>query len=181
MSRNSRIFGALIISALLCVPVFSADWATSEGSCYNQGSMIIGLGGSLLPFGAFASFDYGVHSAISAGGAIGFNTYGYSSTWRYSQVPILVRGAFHPFNLPVLSDKIKVRDILDPYVGLAMGWGIGFWSYEGTGVSGGEPDRLGLILREYIGVRYYFNPAFGIFAEDCAGLGALNAGVCFKF
>jgi len=181
MSLYVKVCAAIAVSICLSVPARAGDWATGEGSCYSKGAKIIGAGGSILPFGFYGSFDFGVHDAISAGGAVGWNTYGYSSIWRYNAIPILARGAFHPFNLSVLADKIKVREKLDAYVGLAAGWRIGFWSYDGPGVKPSTPSYGGLILREYIGVRYFFTDNFGVTAEDCHGLGVLNIGVCFKF
>jgi len=80
---------------------------------------------TLLPYiahiGFFGSFDYGFHDAISGGIASGFNGHG----WRYYQyftIPFAVRAAFHPFNLKVIADKIKIRNKMDVYVGLATGW-----------------------------------------------------------
>jgi hypothetical protein len=158
------ITAAAILSLGLAGAVAAADWATAEGSCYAKGDKLLSVGAALYPFGLFGAFDYGLHDCISLGGAAGFMVYPYGNPY----IPVVVRGAFHPFNLKVLSEKIKVRDKLDVYVGPSVGWEIGLgW--------------LGLpFFREYIGVRYKLNDKFMLFAEDCAGLGYLSAGITFK-
>lgn len=177
-----KSFVAIVLAFCLSVPSIAAGWASGDGSCYGKGAKIIGAGGSIWPFGFYGSFDFGVNDAISVGAAAGWNIRGYSSDWRYNAIPILARGAFHPFNLRVLADKIKIREKLDVYVGLAAGWRIGFWNYKGPdAVKPGTPKYGGLILREYVGVRFFFTPSFGVVAEDCHGLGIFNIGVCFKF
>lgn len=102
--------------------------------------------------------------------------------WGYYQVPILARAAFHPFNLNVLAEKIKVRDKLDVYVGPSMGWQIGWTNWKGSGSAiGSSPSYGGFVIREYIGARWFFTPNFAVTLEDCGGLGVINAGVVFKF
>jgi hypothetical protein len=78
-------------------------------------------------------------------------------------VPIIVRAAFHPFNLSVLQDKISIRDKLDVYGGFALGLKTGL-----------TPP---FTFSELIGARYFFSPNFGVFLEDCAGVGWVNLGV----
>jgi hypothetical protein len=175
------LFTALSVCLISASLAQAADWATSSGSCYAKGDKIISGGVSLFWFGAFGAFDYGFHDCISGGGAVGYNTYSFSSYYRVHYIPIIVRAAFHPFNLKVLADKIKVRDKLDVYVGPSIGWSINFITSKSTAPLGlGEPDISGFIFREYLGVRYYFSDKFGVFAEDCAGLGAICFGVSFK-
>jgi hypothetical protein len=158
----------------------AADWANAEGSCYAKGAKNVSVGGSMFDFGFFGAFDYGFHDCISGGIVSGFNGH-CTSNWGYYDVPILARAGFHPFNLTVLKDKIKVRDKLDAYVGPAMGWQIGWTKWHASGVAVGSASYGGLIIREYIGARWYFTPALCVFAEDCAGLGLINIGASFKF
>ena len=96
-------------------------------------------------------------------------------------MPIVARGAFHPFNLKALADKIKVRDKLDAYVGVSSGWNIGWASYRESGVEPDDPSVGHFIIREYLGVRFYPSEHFYLFAEEGCGLGLFNLGVGFKF
>ncbi len=165
-----------------CLSVSSAkEWATGIGSCYKQHSKTISLGMSLLHFGFFAAFDYGVHDAISVGIASGYNGYGHSRYWRYHFVPIGGRAAFHPFNLSVLADKIKVRDKLDVYVGFAMGGRVGWATWEYNGDELDEPKVGGFFFREYIGIRFFPTNNFYIMCDEGSGLGVFNLGVGFAF
>lgn len=95
-------------------------------------------------------------------------------------MPILARGSLHPFNLSVWAEKIKIRNRLDPYVGLSMGWNIGWASWKGSGVKLHTPGTGGFILRENIGVRFYPTSKFYVNFEEGGGLGLFNFGVGFK-
>jgi hypothetical protein len=164
---------SVIIMAVAACWIFSgnaaaADWSTSIGSCYAQGDKIldVGIPIPMYPAGVHAAFDYGFHDAISGGGGIGFRYYYGGAAY----LTFLVRAAFHPFNLTVLQDKIKVRDKLDVYVGPT------FWF--GPSLNGYLPDWW---FREYIGARWHFTPNISVFLEDCGGFGWLDGGISFKF
>jgi hypothetical protein len=170
---KKQISGALIFFALLVFsvsPAQASDWATGEGSCFAKGDKILDVG---IPFPAFqigvhGAFDYAFHDAISAGGGVGFfYTYPYLGEQAY--FTFVVRGAFHPFNLSALKDKIKVRDKLDTYVGLTL--------YGGPSLSG---DPFMFWPREYIGARWHFSPKISVFLEDCGGFGWFDGGISFK-
>ena len=179
---KTRTTVSIVVALFLSVGTSSAaNWATSEGSCYGQWSKNISFGMSLLHFGGFAAFDLGVHDCISAGIATGYNGYGYSRYWRYNYVPIAGRAAFHPFNLRVLADKVRVRDKLDVYLGLASGGRIGWARWEGSGDELKEPNVGGFFIREYIGIRFFPKDFFYLVAEEGSGLGTFNLGVGFKF
>jgi hypothetical protein len=171
---------SVLIAAIAACCVFysaasAADWATSAGSCYAQGDKYLDVGIPLpmYPAGVHAAFDYAFHDAISGGGGMGFRYYYGWSAWYYNSVYItfLGRAAFHPFNLKVLEDKIKVRDKLDVYAGLT--------TWIGASLNGFSPDWPW--LREYIGLRWHFSPKFCLFVEDCGGFGWLDGGITFKF
>jgi hypothetical protein len=152
----------------LSTNVAAADWATSEGSCYAKGDKNLDVGIPIpeYPLGVHAAFDYGFHDAISGGGGIGFRYY-------YGDVAYLTflgRAAFHPFNLKVLADKIKVRDKLDVYAGPT------FWI--APSLNGFDPQWW---IREYLGARWHFNPKLSVFLEDCGGFGYIDGGISFKF
>jgi hypothetical protein len=180
--RNG-IFKSIISCAFLVFVtsgVQASDWATGEGSCFSKNSKEISAGLSIDDLGFYVAYDMGFHDAISGGVATGYN--GYSSGWySYWAIPILIRAAFHPFNLVALKDNIKVRDKLDVYIGPSMGYQIGGASWANGTVTGYTlPTYGGFIFREYIGVRYFFSPKIAVTAEDCAGLGLINFGICFK-
>jgi len=182
--RKKALLGIVSVVLLYTASAFSADWATSEGSCYGKGNKNISVGMSLLHFGFFGAFDYGLHDCISIGGAFGYNFYfhkyfGYE--WTYHHMPIVVRGAFHPFNLKVLADKIKIRNKLDAYVGVASGWNIGWATYRESGVEPDDPNVGGFFFREYLGARFFPKENFYLFVEEGCGLGLFNLGVGFKF
>jgi hypothetical protein len=146
--------------------IWAEDWATSVGSCYAKGDKIldVGLPLPMYPLGVHAAFDYGFHDAISGGGGIGFRSYWFEPTY----LTFLVRAAFHPFNLAVLQDKIKVRDKLDVYVGPTF--------YFGPSFDGYVPD---VWFREFIGARWHFSPKVSLFLEDCGGFGYFDGGISF--
>jgi hypothetical protein len=181
---KNRLLKSIISCVFLVVitsSIQASDWATGEGSCFSKSSKEVSVGLSMFDFGFYAAYDMGFHDAISGGIVTGYN--GYSDSWfSYGEVPILVRAAFHPFNLVALKDKISVRDKLDVYVGPSMGYEIGWVSWKDGSVAGLNLGTYGgFIFREYIGVRYFFTPKIAVTAEDCAGLGVINIGICFKF
>ena len=178
---KAKIHVCILIAVFLYAGTSSAAyWANSYGSCYGQWSKTISIGMSLLHFGSFAAFDLGFHDCISGGIAVGYNGYGHSSYWRYNYVPIVGRAAFHPFNLNVLSDKIRVRNKLDVYVGLSSGGRIG-WATERKSTPAGTPDVGGFFIREYIGLRFFPTDHFYLLVEEGSGLGVFNLGIGFKF
>jgi hypothetical protein len=168
-----RVFAALLCLALSS-SIFASDWATSDGSCYAKGNLNIGGGLSVALFGAFVAADYGIHDAISIGGLTGYSGFGYGNG-RLNYIPVYVRGAFHPFNLKVLADKISVRNKLDPYAGLAAGWAFGFGSGYSNDIDFASP------VREYLGVKFYPKENLYLMAEEAGGLNWINLGVGYKF
>lgn len=160
---------------------FAGNWANSYGSCYGKWSKNISVGMSVLYLGPFVGFDLGFHDCISGGVATGYNVRFFSPTWNYNQVPIVVRAAFHPFNLNALSEKINVRNKLDVYVGLSTGWRVGWASYRKSGSAPSSPSVGGFFVREYIGIRFFPKDNFYLLAEEGSGLGVFNLGVGFKF
>ena len=160
---------------------FAGNWANSYGSCYGKWSKNISVGMSLLHFGFFTAFDLGFHDCISGGMAVGYNGYGYTRYWRYNYVPIVGRVAFHPFNLNVLADKIRIRNKLDVYLGLSSGGRIGWDTRRESGGAELVHDVGGFFVREYLGIRFFPTDNFYLLAEEGSGLGLLNLGVGFKF
>jgi hypothetical protein len=170
----------IVVTLAFFSSTFAQEWANSKGSCYVKGNMNVSTGFSLIHFGGYGLFDYALHDAISVGAELGYNGYSFSSFWRYNYVPVAVRGSFHPFNLAVLADKIKIRNKLDPYAGLSMGWNIGWATWRVSGVEIGSHHTGGFLFRENIGVRFYPTQKFYVNFEEGGGLGLFNFGVGFK-
>jgi hypothetical protein len=169
--QYSVLIAAIAACCVFYTGAYAAEWATSAGSCYAKGDKYLDVGIPLpmYPAGVHVAFDYAFHDAISGGGGIGFRYY-YGGP---AYLTFLGRAAFHPFNLQVLSEKIKVRDKLDVYAGPTFWFGP---SLNGWG--GWHPDWW---IREFIGARWHFSPRFCVFVEDCGGFGYLDGGITFKF
>jgi hypothetical protein len=158
---NEVLLGIAALGTMIS-SVSADQWATDKGSAFTKYSKQAQFGVALFPVGLIAAYEYGIHEAISGGVATGV------MVDPFVYVPLVVRAAFHPFNLASLSDRIAVRDKLDVYAGLA------------TGFEFGEDAPHPFVIREYLGVKYYFDSRFGIFAEDCGGLGFLTVGLTIK-
>jgi hypothetical protein len=157
------LMGIGAAALILLIPAaYGEQWAIDAGSAYTKLSKRIQFGVALSPVGLVTSYEYGFHEAISGGVATGL------MIDPYVYVPIIGRAAFHPFNLASLCDRIAIRDKLDVFAGLAVGFELGADS----------PDPF--VFREYLGARYFFNSKFGVFVEDCGGLGFLNIGLVIK-
>ncbi|HEX3019790.1 MAG TPA: hypothetical protein VHP36_05795 [Chitinispirillaceae bacterium] len=183
---------ALLFCIIFSSSIYAQNWASSEASCYAKGNFNISAGLGIGWLGFFVIGEYGINDAISASIATGYQGYGYSTWWRYNYVPIVARAAFHPFNLKALSNKIPIRNKLDPYAGLAMGWHIG-WATEleeikelndtwfGDAIDNSKPKVGHFTFRELIGVKFYPTEKFFLTAEEGGGLSWINLGVGFKF
>ncbi len=159
-----------------------STWATSEGSVYGKGSAILNLGIGTYPIGPYVAYDYGIHDAISVGGAAGYQMYwNWGSDYTFHWMPIVARAAFHPFNLTVVAEHVDVRDKLDVYAGPVIGIGFRYDNYTGP-YSHLLDDKFDVypIVREYIGIRYYVNDRIAWFAEEGSGLGWFNVGLSMK-
>jgi hypothetical protein len=152
----------VIIIGTVFSAAFSEEWATDRGSAYVKGSRTVDIGLAVIPTGFYGVYEWGIHEAISAGVAAGI------MGDPYFYFPLIGRLDFHPFNLTALASKITIRDKFDVYAGLVLGFQFG------------EDAPSLIIIRENIGIKYYFTPKFGIFFEDCGGLGFFNIGVCIK-
>ncbi len=175
MKRSAFI---ILVTAFL-FSGFANEWANSLGSCYLKGNMNISTGISVLHFGAYSLFDYAIHDAISVGAELGYNGYNHNSFWRYNYMPVTVRGSFHPFNISAWSEKITIRNRLDPYAGISMGWNIGWATRRETDNKSSSPSTGGFVFRENIGVRFYPTSRFYVNFEEGGGLGLFNFGVGF--
>lgn len=97
-------------------------------------------------------------------------------------MPMVVRAAFHPFNIKAWADRIIARYKIDVFIGVSSGWRVGWVNYRGASQDKPpEPEIGGFFIREYIGIRFFPTDMFYILAEEGSGLGLLNIGVGLKF
>lgn len=171
-----RLFIVLFIQLALCGSIFASDWATSEGSCYKPGNWSIGGGLSLVYLGFFASADYGVHDAISAGIATGYNGKN-KIGYRQNFFSLYARSALHLFNLKVLAEKVSIRNMLDPYAGLSLGFSGGWVSNNDSFHTKSDKSSP---IRELLGVKFFPTSRFYLMAEEGGGLSVFNFGMGFK-
>ncbi len=179
MRVRSLVLAALVTCGV-AARVSAQDWATAEGSCFAKGQMQASLTISAYPFGPNLGFDYAFTDAISGGGFFG---YGYSILydWEYYRFPLVIHGAFHPFNLTVLKDKIAIRDKLDAYGGIEVGWAFGKAHYIGPYSYINAPDGGAFVIDGFLGASYYFTPQFYANAETQPGYGWFKVGIGYKF
>ncbi len=160
---------ALWVSIVSSAVFFAAAPAAAQDGCFAKGDMMLDMGFGVPPFVPGAHFDIAVHDMVSVGGCTGI-----AIPWV--DIPFLARGAFHPFNLPPLQDKIAIRDKLDPYAGLVAG----------LSISPGESHPVWPTFGEIIGCRFFLSDMFGFYAEECGAgpgddLGIISGGVVLKF
>ena len=155
----------------------SASIVFAQG--YEKGTKNLNVGvGFGYGLGVNASADIGITDVVSVGAVVGASRRSYGALGYNFNVNYLViggRAAAHlgkfmvePFNLN--TDKI------DPYVGVTGGfrtvnYDSNYTSYDGA--------SAGLMLGGYVGVRYQFSKALGLYVE--AGSPFTTAGVTFKF
>ena len=104
---------------------------------------------------------------FSLGAGVGIAQYGWSSDYKYTYLLINGRVAYH-FNFDVPK--------LDTYVMAALGVRLAFEDYYGTSYTHAWFD-----FGAAIGVRYFFIPAVGAYAElGYTGLTYISLGVAFR-
>ncbi len=161
---------------------------TQSFAQYAKGDKLLNVGiglssyyGGGLPIGA--SFEVGVTDEISVGAQIDYYSWNYNGylggyDYKYTFLPVAVRGSYHVNKLLNLNN-----DKIDLYGGLALGYYISRYSYNGPGGSSAFDNSYGnrVLFGLHLGGRYYFKPNLGAFAEVGYGVSALKLGVAFKF
>jgi hypothetical protein len=98
----------------------------------------------------------------------GFYNYG----WKYTYFTVGPRAAYH----------FDVVDVLDLYAGILVGVNIvSSKSFGDTSMGSYSAQKTGIAHAEFAGIRYYFTPVIGAFAELGYGVTYLTLGVTFKF
>ena len=148
------------------------------GNRYGYGSGFFGGNSSVSP-AISVSYERGVMplgpGVLGVGIFAGYQGASYnlgSDKWKYTDVIVTLRGAFH---YPVLPQ-------FDAYGGLGLGLRHAGVSFTGSGVYDfGEASSNEVALGLFAGGRYYFTPSIGAFAELGYDQTYLKAGLALKF
>lgn len=122
--------------------------------------------------------EFGVHDYVGIGivTGIGGRNYRGAGNGGVLYVPIGISANFHFYQL--IEDKTS-KDIhgdkLDIYAGLNVGSGLAVSLVKGNNTVGGL-----LFVGPQVGVKYFFKPKFGIYAEFGYGKSVMEAGLSFK-
>jgi hypothetical protein len=153
------LWGAGYGSVLGVSPTLDVDVAITE----KIGIGNIGVGGTI----AYSSTSYNSNSYLGYGG----------SDYNFSAILVGLRGSYH---FMLNSDKLK--DKLDPYAGVMLGYLII------SNPSGLYDNSYGLATKAnafqpgvFAGAHYYFVQHFGVFAElGYNGISIFTIGITFK-
>ena len=156
---------------------------TGFAQAFEKGDKLLNIGVGVNSYysGGFplnASFEVGVTDDISVGATFDFlsHRYSYLSDYRFTALYFGARGSYHfnrLFNLDI--------DNLDIYGGAEAGYRSFSWGDKFSGVLSNRYGS-GPFFGGFAGVKYYFKPSIGAYAEAGA-IGSTNArlGVTFKF
>jgi hypothetical protein len=149
------------------------------GNRYGYGSGLLGGSSSVSP-ALSVSYERGVMplgpGVLGVGGFVGYQGAKYDlgggDKWKYTDIIVTVRGAFH----------YPVTPQFDAYGGLGLGLrhaGVSFEgsSFAGVGSSSGNELTAGL----FVGGRYFFTSSIGAFAELGYDQTFLKLGLSAKF
>lgn len=184
------------LNGLILALFFVCGIAAAQSPTFNKGDKVlnlgVGFGSGLYTGGGYssqmpaisASLEVGVvdnvidKGSIGIGGYIGYTSAkyeysgpGYTYGWKYSDLVLAARGAFH---YPLVEK-------LDTYAGLALGYDIvtatktGNFPSEYVGSTGS-----GVYLSGFLGARYYFSDKFAGLLELGSGIAYFNLGVAIK-
>ena len=169
----------------------------AQEDVFQKGDMVlgvgVGIGNRLIGTGYSTTIppiiimgEYGITDAliqktgkgfVGVGGYFAYTTnkYKYSGSdygWKYSNMIIAGRGAFH----------YQFVDKLDTYAGVIAGFNISSSSWYGsTGHDYKADSNGGFIYSTFVGARYYFTDNIAVFAEAGYGFNLLEAGLAIKF
>jgi len=186
------------LNGLILALFFVCGIAAAQSPTFNKGDKVlnlgVGFGSGLYTGGGYssqmpaisASLEVGVvdnvidKGSIGVGGYIGYTSakfdysdFGYTYGWKYSDLVIAARGAFH---YPLVEK-------LDTYAGLALGYDIVTAKETGNFPNGyiGSSTASGAYFSGFLGARYYFSDNFAGLLELGSGIAYFNLGVALKF
>ncbi|TKC12932.1 hypothetical protein FA048_04760 [Pedobacter polaris] len=150
-----------------------------QNGAYSKGDNLLNIGIGInssysggLPIGA--SYEKGITDDISVGANFDYLSNKYL-TYKFTAIYFGARGSYHFNNL------LKIQNNkLDLYGGATLGYRSFSWSDSEQNI--GDEYGSGVFLGAYIGGKYYFGNAIGVFTE-LGEIGSTNArvGVAFKF
>jgi hypothetical protein len=157
---------------------------SAQNGGYAKGDKLLNLGigvnsyyDSGIPFGA--SFEVGITDAISVGANVDYlsSKYKVLSDFKFTALYFGARASYHVNELLNISNEN-----VDLYGGATLGYRSFTWKDTYAGTTLGNTYGSGIFLGGYIGGRYYFGNAAGVFAE-LGAIGSTNArvGLALKF
>ncbi|QHT66629.1 hypothetical protein GXP67_08155 [Rhodocytophaga rosea] len=196
----------LVLIAALFIAYFTAQPAKAQ--LYDTGDItvnaglslgVIGYGGYGFYSGNFSGFfpltanvEYSINDQFAVGGYAAFYSRGYKYGNGYKDgfraFAFGGRGTFHA--TPLLNDALDLNldeNKLDLYASVIAGLQISSWYYDNDywnqpGFNMPNNNRVRPVLGPVLGVRYMFNPGFGVYFEGGRGaLGWATFGASFKF
>ena len=186
MKSFASFYAAIILLSISFFALSTHAQSYSKSDILFQTGVSLGLGGregraTIPPISA--SFQYGFHDLISAGATLGIagsKMYTGPSEYRYMYYIIVLRGDFHPFNLPKFPD-FPLKNNIDVYSGLLLGPCIVTCKEPETPIASYDPIGSYFFWGIFAGARFYLKPVFGFYVEAGYGLGLLNFGLQFRF
>lgn len=176
--------GSKTVSLGLGLSSYIGSFGKGGFNSYFGGRSYYGYGYG-LGYGAFwysgtlsVHAEFGVHDYVGVGivTGIGGRAYRGSGNGGVLYVPVGVQANFHFYQL--IEDKTS-KDIhgdkLDLYAGLNVGSGLAVGFPANSNTIGGL-----LFVGPQVGVKYFFKPKIGIYAEVGYGKSVFEAGISFK-
>lgn len=164
----------ILTTAVLTACVSTVAMSQSYEKGDNLLNIGVGFGGTFgMPIGI--SYEHGFSDKISGGAYVGYASKTENlvfADYKWTYMLGAARASYH-FNFNVEN--------LDPYLGVILGYNYAKGEWDGGGSNAwATPSAGGVVYGGHAGVRYFFSPKIGIFAEVGYGLGNANAGIAFK-
>lgn len=166
-----------IIAIFVAIIAISIS-ASAQAPLPVGGSQInAGFGTSTWGIPIYGGVEFGVAENITVGGEIFYSSYSETFTvlhdvnkWKYTIFTLAGTGNYH------FNDLLEIPSEWDVYAGLALGYAIFGFSYQGTGAAPTYPGTAEsmIYLNGQIGGRYFFNDNWGVNLQF--GLGNTTGG-----
>ena len=175
----------ILIAVFIFAVSISKAQSASGGSFLNLGvgfgTPFFGTGySSSLPVNPVVSFEKSVADEFSAGAEAAyassnynFSGYGLSYTFKETAIYVGARGSYH------FNKALGLGDKADLYAGASAGYVVVSVS-DNLGNAASAASGVG--YGGFVGAKYYFAPAIGVFAEaGYESLSYFKVGLAFKF
>ncbi len=165
----------MILSVVLFTLLSTNSFAQFNPYSDDAKMLTAGIGASGWGIPIFVRYELPVADNITVGGALSYQSKGYSSggyNWRISYFGISARGSYH------FNELLEVNDSWDLYAGAGLGYYFGNVSGDDffTGTHSG-----GVGIGIHVGARYFVNEKIGINVDVGGGslFGGGTVGVTF--